>query len=699
MMRVARLSCTIALFLSVQTGAMAQQFADPEFDAKVDRPAFTNRHPVVFMDAAHNNFHTAEGRYKPFAELLKNDGYTVAPNRQKFTSESLKGCAILVVSNAQGAPLTRSPETANAAFDAAECDAVHDWVEAGGSLLLIADHYPWAASNEILSTKLGVEMGKSMTLDPTNAERGFPAQLNFSRLNGLLGEHPILMGRDGSERIDRVVSFTGQSLKGPEGSVPLLKLASSAFDQSRPAIPGRNAPAAGRAQGLAITLGRGKVVVLGEAAMLSAQVNGNQRVRMGMNVPGTDNRQFGLNIMHWLSGLKLGAHEELIAAKPQPTTPADAGIAAAAKPAADIAQPRRTDPGRSLSSAEIAAESEPSIAMITGDGSVGTGFLVRPGVIATNAHVIEGEFMSTVRVRFPSAEKGQQGPVLAELLYEDTLRDLAFLRVKTSLPALRIAGSYKFRKGEDVTAIGNPGAGAELILENAISRGLMSTRTSLEGQRYYQLSIAVNPGNSGGPVFDSKGSVIGVVTRKSSEQESLAFCIPVEELNLALEKVDSFPPDAIARQQSRHRLILAVKELGGLGAFYSVGITSRRGKGVKVTSGVFESFFIAGFERLNNRAYPRLKAEVGQVQQDSLVSQELREKVGQLGANLDKLRTLFSANNPGDEKNEGFSSMQATHLRLLTQICNAVHLDLPVGMQAAFGHPPDKKSQKGASKE
>ena len=99
----------------------------------------------------------------------------------------------------------------------------------------------------------------------------------------------------------------------------------------------------------------------------------------------------------------------------------------------------------------------------------------------------------------------------------------------------------------------------------------MSTKTSLEGQRYYQLGIAVNPGNSGGPVFNSTGAVIGVVTRKSAEQESLAFCIPVEDLNLALEKVVTFPQDAIDREQSRHRLILAVKELGGGGALYSIG--------------------------------------------------------------------------------------------------------------------------------
>ena len=79
MTRVARLSFVIALFMSVRTGAVAQQFADPEFDATVDRPAFTDRHPVVLFDEAHNNFHTAGGRYKPFADLFRA---TVTPSRR-----------------------------------------------------------------------------------------------------------------------------------------------------------------------------------------------------------------------------------------------------------------------------------------------------------------------------------------------------------------------------------------------------------------------------------------------------------------------------------------------------------------------------------------------------------------------------------------------------------------------------------------
>ena len=60
---------------------------------------------------------------------------------------------------------------------------------------------------------------------------------------------------------------------------------------------------AGQAQGIAFKLGKGRVVMLGEAAMLSAQVTGRENFKMGMNVPGNDDRQFALNTMHWLSGL------------------------------------------------------------------------------------------------------------------------------------------------------------------------------------------------------------------------------------------------------------------------------------------------------------------------------------------------------------------------------------------------------------
>ena len=242
--------------------------------------------------------------------------------------------------------------------------------------------------------------------------------------------------------------------------------------------------------------------------------------------------------------------------------------------------------------------------------------------------------------------------------------------------------------------------GGELILENAISRGLMSTKTSLEGQRYYQLGIAVNPGNSGGPVFNSIGSVIGVVTRKSSEQEALAFCIPIEDLNLALEKVVTFPEDAIAGQQSRHRLILMVKQLGSSGAMYSTGITYTRQNakaGEKAVSPVeYYDSAIARFERL---MYPGLKAEADRIRQDQFVSQELRARSDQLADNLEKLKALYAADKVGKNKNDQFSNLKATHVRLLTQLCRALNLDAPLGILFALGDSSRKGDGNGAPRD
>jgi hypothetical protein len=280
--------------------------ADPDFDATVAKPAFVTTHPKVLIDEAHHNFHTAAGRYKPFADLIANDGYQVAPNRKKFARDVLATCDVLVVANALAAEAGRvgDPEMALPAFTEAECNAVADWVKAGGALLLITDHYPFGWAAKDLAKRFGVEIGKAYTIDPANASHD-PARLVFSRDNGLLADHSITRGRDESERVNRVITFTGQSLQGPEGSVPFLKLSSTALDVRYP--DNKQVPVGGRSHGLALTHGKGRVVVLGEATQLTALVALPSQEPLGMNVPGIDNRQMALNIMHWLSGLTAGS--------------------------------------------------------------------------------------------------------------------------------------------------------------------------------------------------------------------------------------------------------------------------------------------------------------------------------------------------------------------------------------------------------
>lgn len=288
-----------------------RQVADDNFDTSVAQPAFVNQHPKVLFDEAHKNIHTPGGLYKPFADLIRNDGYEVVSNEAPFTTASLNGYNILVIANALG------PNDSNdsSAFALEECEAVRSWVEMGGALLLITDHAPTGSAAQRLAQQFGVEMSKGFSEDSLNYDTTTDdfSQLVFSIENGLLSQHPITVGRDPSEQVKNVMTFTGQSLKGPDNS-SFLTLGASA--RNRPAsiqversggdvrviiTYGDPEPANGYSQGIAFDFGKGRVVMLAEAAMLTAQLDGRTKQPFGMNVQGIDNRQLALNIMHWLS--------------------------------------------------------------------------------------------------------------------------------------------------------------------------------------------------------------------------------------------------------------------------------------------------------------------------------------------------------------------------------------------------------------
>ena len=293
----------LVLLLTLPVATPGQQIADPNFNAKVAHPAYSQKHPRVLFDEAHNNFHTAGGRYKAFADLVTNDGYQITPNSRKFSKDTLAGYDILIIANPLGAPVEGGFAAANKpAFTEPECETVRDWVTRGGSLLLIADHYPVGAAAGNLAKAFGVDMSNAYTDDPANYDPEL-GQILFSRTNKLLLDHPVTQGRNQTERLNRIVTFTGQSLLGPKGSVVFLKLADTAIDAIPPERK-EKVSAAGRAQGIALKLGKGRVVVLGEAAMLTAQLAGPVKAPFGgLNISTIDNRQLALNIMHWLSKL------------------------------------------------------------------------------------------------------------------------------------------------------------------------------------------------------------------------------------------------------------------------------------------------------------------------------------------------------------------------------------------------------------
>jgi hypothetical protein len=307
----------------------AQQSADRQFATSVAHPAYRASGPRVLFDEAHHNFHTTNGRYQPFAELIRNDGYSVTPNTQRFQPEVLRGYDILVIANAMGADTTGSYLARDVAFTAAECRAVEAWVRRGGSLFLIADHAPMGAAADILARRFGVRMAKGYTSDSNHFLAGtVPSIIVYSSEQGLARTHPITDGREPAERVTRVIAFTGQSLSVPRRATAILRLSATAIDVTLPrsgdaeaarmaarhgkAVPGgRRRSAAGQAQMVALTLGLGRVVIAGEAGMFTAQVLqgaaarefGAETFPMGMNHPDCDNRQLALNVLHWLSRL------------------------------------------------------------------------------------------------------------------------------------------------------------------------------------------------------------------------------------------------------------------------------------------------------------------------------------------------------------------------------------------------------------
>jgi hypothetical protein len=144
-----------------------------------------------------------------------------------------------------------------------------------------------------LAAAFGVRMNKGFVEVP--GETSDP--LVFSRENGRLGTHPILAGAGTRQEVRRVTTYTGQSLDGPPDATILLRLP----DTAEEAVPSGNSLTtvkSGRAKVLR-WFGRGRIVVLGEGAMVTAQVA--ELVPFGMNTADNDNRQFVLNLMHWLS--------------------------------------------------------------------------------------------------------------------------------------------------------------------------------------------------------------------------------------------------------------------------------------------------------------------------------------------------------------------------------------------------------------
>ena len=248
---------------------------DPDF--KLDRRQTglrATQGPVVAIDQAHRNFHAMDGQYAPFAALLTADGYRVRANTAPITAAALAGVDVLVIANARGAAPGAD------AFSGAEADALHAWVSAGRSLLLIADHAPFGPAAPVARGAVRRRHGQGLCLvvgPPGRAADRIADRIQPARRSAA---HPIIAGRGGGETIRRaedlhrpVARAAGRRDRAADDPARRARGRRTAADRraapgSRPA---RRNDAGGRVQGLAMPLGKGRVVVMGEAGMFSAR--------------------------------------------------------------------------------------------------------------------------------------------------------------------------------------------------------------------------------------------------------------------------------------------------------------------------------------------------------------------------------------------------------------------------------------------
>ncbi len=200
------------------------------------------------------------------------------------------------------------------------------------------------------------------------------------------------------------------------------------------------------------------------------------------------------------------------------------------------AKPAREKAEKSV--ADIAAEVKPSLVKVIQEGregrdGLGSGFVLRAdGLIATNRHVIGEARRIKVEMSDGKVEDA------TEIFATDARMDLAILRIaRKDLKPLPLGDSATLRQGERIVAMGNPIGLAFSVVEGVVSE----PKRDIEGVEMIQVAVPIEHGNSGGPLLDRQGRVMGLLTMKSALTENLGFAMPVNPLKTLLEKPNPVP--------------------------------------------------------------------------------------------------------------------------------------------------------------
>lgn len=283
----------------------SQQVVDPNYNPKIEKTEYElKKGPKIFIDEGHHNYYKKDGDFKPFSNLLEKDGYNVSKYPWRILPLKLAPVKILVIANPiNPINIDNWKLPTPSAFSKKEIDDLAKWVNDGGNLFLIADHMPMAGAASDLAAKFGFEFTNGFVFHSTNKGTAY-----FNKKDNSLIESSITKGRNQNENINQIVSYTGQGFNIPNDATPILVfdknyenlLPEKAWEFNKK-TPKSNA--IGLVQGAYKKLGKGRIVVFGEAAMFTAQLVGKEKQAAGLNSNlAPENYQLLLNIIHWLDG-------------------------------------------------------------------------------------------------------------------------------------------------------------------------------------------------------------------------------------------------------------------------------------------------------------------------------------------------------------------------------------------------------------
>jgi hypothetical protein len=220
---------------------------------------------------------------------------------------------------------------------------------------------------------------------------------------------------------------------------------------------------------------------------------------------------------------------------PQAAVPPPAAPVLPAAPAASVpsAGPADLD--------EIIARSLPAVVRVETGGGSGSGFFVAADLVITNAHVLGAASYASIRT-----QDGRKFEAFAES--RNSEYDLALLRVRDAPPALRplaLGSATRLRVGQDLLAIGSPLG----VLQNTVTRGILSGFRRVGPALVLQTDAALNPGNSGGPMLNREGTVVGIGTAISKGNPGLNFAIAADHAIALLEGRPLALPEGTFRAQ------------------------------------------------------------------------------------------------------------------------------------------------------